>query len=432
MNSLDIPILFGILALLIILSALFSSSETSMMALNRYRLKHQVKSGHKGAKLAQKLLESPDRLLGVILLGNNFVNIFASSIATIIAMKLVGEAGIALAAGLLTMVVLVFAEVAPKTLAALFPEKIAYPAAYVLTPLLKLLSPIVWLVNFFANGLLKLFGVNIHNVEDAHALTHEELQTLIYEATSQLPEQYRSMLSSVLSLESVTVEDVMIPKQDMYAVDVDQPIEHILKAIQKSPYTRVAIYRGSIDEDLIGILNLRRALPVLMRDEVTLKDIIKIVRPAYFVPETTSLNIQLGKFNEQKRRMALIVNEYGDLQGMLTMEDLLEEIVGKLSTDAKAKPMQDTVALHDDGSMTIDASEFIRDLNKEYDLQLPTDGPKTLNGLIQEVLEELPSPGTCIKIEEYVLEVVETSSNAIEAVKLSTYTHSKRKKATHD
>lgn len=432
MNSLDIPILFGILALLIILSALFSSSETSMMALNRYRLKHQVKSGHKGAKLAQKLLESPDRLLGVILLGNNFVNIFASSIATIIAMKLVGEAGIALAAGLLTMIVLVFAEVAPKTLAALFPEKIAYPAAYVLTPLLKLLSPIVWLVNFFANGLLKLFGVNIHNVEDAHALTHEELQTLIYEATSQLPEQYRSMLSSVLSLESVTVEDVMIPKQDMYAVDVDQPIERILKAIQKSPYTRVAIYRGSIDEDLIGILNLRRALPVLMRNEVKLKDIIKLVRPAYFVPETTSLNIQLGKFNEQKRRMALIVNEYGDLQGMLTMEDLLEEIVGKLSTDAKAKPMEDTVSLHDDGSMTIDASEFIRDLNKEYDLDLPTDGPKTLNGLIQEVLEELPSPGTCIKIQEYVLEVVETSSNAIEAVKLSTYTHSKRKKATHD
>ncbi len=403
-----------------------------MMALNRYRLKHQVKSGHKGAKLAQKLLETPDRLLGVILLGNNFVNIFASSIATIIAMKLIGEAGIAIAAGLLTMVVLVFAEVAPKTLAALYPEKIAYPAAYVLTPLLKLLSPIVWLVNFFANGFLRIFRINLKNADDAHALSHEELQTLIFEGTSQLPEQYRSMLSSVLELENVTVEDVMIPKQDMYAVDVDQPIEHILKAIQKSPYTRVPIYRGSLDEDLIGILNLRRALPVLMRAEVTLKDIIKMIRPAYFVPETTSLNVQLAKFNSHKRRMALIVDEYGDLQGLLTMEDLLEEIVGKLSTDSKTKQVEDTIALHDDGSMTIDASEFIRDLNKGYKLNLPTDGPKTLNGLIQEVLEELPSPGTCIKIDHYVLEVMETSTNAIETVKLSVHSPLKSNKADHD
>lgn len=405
-----------------------------MMALNRYRLKHQVKAGHKGAKLAQKLLESPDRLLGVILLGNNFVNIFASSVATIIAMKLIGEAGIALAAGLLTMVVLVFAEVAPKTLAALYPEKIAYPAAYVLTPLLKILSPIVWLVNFFANGLLKLFRININNVEDAHALTHEELQTLIYEATSQLPEQYRSMLSSVLELENVTVEDVMIPKQDMYAVDVDLPFDQFLNAIQRSPYTRVAIYRSSLDEDLIGILNLRRALPLLMKEDVSLKDIIKITRPAYFVPETTPLNIQLRKFNERKRRMALIVDEYGHLQGLLTMEDLLEEIVGKLSTDSKKVKPSETVAFNADGTMTIDAGEFIRDLNKEFALSLPTDGPKTLNGLIQEVLEALPEKGTCIKVDEYVLEVVETSANAIEVVKLSIKSDAEqnRKKAMYD
>lgn len=404
-----------------------------MMALNRYRLKHRVKSGHKGAKLAQRLLEKPDRLLGVILLGNNFVNILASSIATVIAMKLIGEAGIALAAGLLTLVILVFAEVAPKTLAALYPEKIAYPAAYILTPLLKILSPIVWLVNFFANGLLKVFRINIDNVEDAHALSHEELQTLIYEATSQLPEQYRSMLSSVLELENVTVEDVMIPKQDMYAVDVDQPLDQILSAIQKSPYTRVPLYRGSLDEDLVGILNLRRALPILMRDDVRLKDIIKITRPAYFVPETTSLNVQLHKFNENKRRMALIVDEYGGLQGLLTMEDLLEEIVGKLSTDAKSRP-EENVSMHDDGTMTIDAGEFIRDLNKDYKLSLPTNGPKTLNGLIQEELESLPTPGICIKIDSYILEVVETSNNAIEIVKLSTYMEpdANRKKVMYD
>ncbi len=388
-----------------------------MMALNKYRLKHHAKSGNKAAIRAQKLLKSPDRLLGVILLGNNFVNIFASSIATIIAMRLMGEAGIALAAGLLTLVILIFAEVAPKTLAALYPEKIAYPAAYFLTPLLKLLSPIVWFVNFFANGFLKLFRVRLTQDHDHHELSQEELQTLIDEATGQLPSEYRSMLTSILQLESVTVEDVMIPKQEVYGVNIDQPIEGILKALQKSPYTRIPIYRGSIDDDLIGILNLRRALPALMRSDVSLKDLIKLTKPAYFVPETTSLNIQLGKFNHNKRRMALIVDEYGDIQGLLTMEDLLEEIVGKLSTDSKSKTPE-AIEINEDGSWSFEAGEFVRDLNKEYNFNLPTDGPKTLNGLIQEELESLPNIGTCIRIDDYILEVVETSSNAIEKVKL--------------
>ncbi|MBD3754112.1 MAG: HlyC/CorC family transporter [Gammaproteobacteria bacterium] len=417
MNTLDTPILFGILLLLIILSALFSSSETGMMALNRYRLKHKAKSGHKSAIKAQKLLKSPDRLLGVILLGNNFVNIFASSIATIIALRLFGEGGIALAAGLLTLVILVFAEVAPKTLAAIYPERIAYPAAYLLEPLLKLLSPIVWLVNFFANGFLRLMGAKLKQDDDQHSLSHEELQTLIDEATGQLPKEYRSMLTSILQLESVTVEDVMIPKQEVYGVNIDQPLEAILKAIQKSPYTRIPLYRGSIDDDLIGILNLRRALPTLMRADVSLKDIVKLTRPAYFVPETTSLNIQLNRFNKNKRRMALIVDEYGDIQGLLTMEDLLEEIVGKLSTDAKSK-QEETTVMNEDGSWTFDAGEFIRELNKEYNFTLPTDGPKTLNGLIQEQLESLPTVGTCIRVDDYILEVLDTSSNAIERVKL--------------
>lgn len=415
-----------------ILSGMFSSSETSMMALNRYRLKHKVKSGHKGAILVSKLLEKPDRLLGVILLGNNFVNILASSIATIIAMKLIGEAGIALAAGLLTMVILVFGEVAPKTLAALYPEKIAYPAAFILTPLLKILLPLVWLVNFFANNFLRLFRVKVQHHQDGHSLSPEELQTLINEATSQLPAHYRSMLSSVLQLESVTVEDVMVPKQDIFAIDLEQPFEEILKQLQKSPYTRVPLYRGSLDEELIGILNLRRALPLLMRADVSLKDLVKITRPAYFIPETTSLSVQLGKFNQKKRRMALIVDEYGDLQGLLTMEDLLEEIVGKLSTDSKAKPIIETVEMLEDGCMLIDASEFIRDLNKLYELDLPTDGPKTINGLIQETLEFIPPLGTCIKVDDYVFEVTKISKNAIEQVKLSFYTEPKIRHATHD
>ncbi|BBP43231.1 membrane protein [Thiosulfativibrio zosterae] len=421
MSTLPLPFLFGILFLLIILSALFSGSETGMMALNKYRLKHRVNEGCPKAIRVQKLLESPDRLLGVILLGNNFVNIFASSIATIIAMRLMGEAGIAIAAGLLTMVVLVFSEVAPKTLAALYPEKIAYPAAYALTPLLKILSPLVAMINFFSNNLLSLLGVRVkENAVDHHSLTQEELQTLIDEATGQLPQQYRSMLTSILRLESVTVEDVMMPKQDIYGVDVDQPLKKIIKDIQKSPYTRIPIYRGSIDDDFIGILNLRRALPVLLKEDATLKDIIKVTRPGYFVPETTTLNIQLAKFNQNKRRMAMIVDEYGDIQGLLTMEDLLEEIVGKLTTDSRVDPEEETTLFNEDGSITFDAGEFIRDINKEYNFQLPIDGPKTLNGLIQEQLESLPEVGTCLLLKDtYVLEVVERSANAIEKVKLT-------------
>lgn len=403
---------------MIVLSALFSSSETSMMAINRYRLKHKVKEGHKGAIKVDRLLESPDRLLGVILLGNNFVNIFASSIATIIAMQLIGEAGIALAAGVLTLVILVFSEVAPKTLAALYPEKIAYPMAYVLEPLLKLLSPLVWLVNFFANGFLRVFGVKVKsNTADDHALSQEELETLINEATSKLPPHYKYMLTGIMQLEKITVEDVMIPKQDVYGIDVNLPIEDITKQILKSPFTRIPVYRDNIDEELLGVVNIKKLLPVIAKNDLTLKDLIKIARPGYFIPETTTLNIQLSNFNENKRQMALIVDEYGNLQGLLTMEDLLEEIVGKLSTDKRLKG--DVKAeINDDGSLTFDATEFIRDINKDFNFNLPTGGPKTLNGLIQEEMETLPGVGTCLKIDNYCLEVVETSKHTLEKVKI--------------
>lgn len=393
------------------------------MALNKYRLKHKANEGDPGAIRVQKLLEAPDRLLGVILLGNNFVNIFASSIATIIALRLIGEAGIAIAAGLLTLVILVFSEVAPKTLAALYPERIAYPAAYVLGPLLKILSPIVWMVNFFANNFLRLFGIKVkENTNDQHSLTQEELQTLIDEDTGQLPEQYRGMLTSILRLESITVEDVMTPKQDIYALDVDQPLKNIIKVLQKSPYTRIPVYRGCIDNDFIGILNLRRVLPILMNETVSLKDIIKTTRPGYFVPETTPLNLQLSQFNSKTRRMAMIVDEYGNLQGLLTIEDLLEEIVGKLSTDSRSNSGDLNTDFNEDGSFTFDAGDFIRDINKEHGFFLPTKGPKTLNGLIQEQLESLPNVGTCILIDNYVLEVIERSTNAVEKIKLTLQT----------
>ncbi len=404
---------------MVILSALFSSSETGMMAINKYRLKHKANEGHKGAQKVLKLLESPDRLLGVILLGNNFVNIFASSIATIIAMRLMGEAGIALAAGILTLVILVFSEVAPKTLAALYPEKVAYPAAYLLQPLLTILSPIVWTVNFFANGILRIFGIKVtKNNSDNDSLSHDELKTLIKEATGKLPKQYRSMLSGIMQLETTSVEDVMIPKQDIYGVDVNQPVDKIINQIIKSPFSRIPVYRDNIDEGLIGVVNLKKLLPIIQHGEITLKNIIKVTRPGYFIPETTNLNVQLNHFNNQKRKMALIVNEYGNLQGLLTMEDLFEEIVGTLSTDTRTKSSIDAKKL-EDGTILSDASEFIRDLNKLYELSLPTDGPKTLNGLIQEIMETLPPMGTCIRINDYCLEVTATSKHQIDQVKIT-------------
>lgn len=389
-----------------------------MMAINKYRLKHKANQGHKGAIKVLKLLESPDKLLGVILLGNNFVNILASSIATIIAMKLMGEAGIAIAAGILTLAVLVFSEVAPKTLAALYPEKVAYPAAYVLDPLLKILSPIVWFVNFFANNLLRLFGVKVNEKNDEHSLSHEELETLIKEATGKLPKQYRSMLSGIMQLERTSVEDVMIPKQDIYGIDVNLPIEEINRLVLKSPFSRIPVYRDSIDDELIGVINLKKLLPVFKNGQITLKDLMKIARPGYFIPETITLNTQLTNFNQIKRKMALIVDEYGNLQGLLTMEDLLEEIVGNLSTDTRLKSSIDAYK-EKDGSILSDATEFIRDINRIFGTELPTDGPKTLNGLIQEEMENLPNIGTCIKVGGYCLEVMNTSKHQIEQVKIT-------------
>lgn len=420
MNEMPLSVLFGILAVLLILSAMFSSSETGMMALDRYRLKALAQEGYKPAIRALRLLEHPDRLLGVILLGNNFVNILASSIATIIAMRLAGEAGIAIGAGILTLVVLIFSEVAPKTLAAMYPEKIAFPATYFLEPLLKLLSPLVLMVNFVANNFLRLLGVELKKGSQDH-LTPQELEAII-DNTPQIPKQYREMLKSVLRLEQVSVEDVLIPKPEIYAVDVEQPLPELLKQVTRSPYTRIPLYRGSLDEEIIGILNIRKTLPLLLEknpEDISLKDLMKLVRPAYYVPNTTPLNIQLANFRKHRRRMALVVDEYGSLIGILTMEDLLEEIVGELTLDKQGHQQREDVIEQEDGALIAEGGVFIRDLNKEYGLSLPTDGPKTLNGLVQEIIESLPNPGTCIKLEDdTVIEVLERSDSAVEKVKV--------------
>ncbi len=401
--------LFGILAALLMLSAFFSGSETALMKLNRYRLQHLVKRKHSGAIKAQKLLQRPDRLLGLILLGNNFVNILASSLATIIAIRLLGESGIAIAAGLLTLVVLIFSEVAPKTLAAIKPELIAFPAAWIYTPLLKLFYPIVWIVNLFANLLLRLFGVHV-NKKSTDSLNIEELKSLVTESDSVIPERYQNMLLSILDMETATVEDIMTPRNEIIGIDLDAPVEEIITVLENSPHTRLPVYRQSINK-VIGILHLRNTLGLFRKNKFDKNSLLKNLAKPYFVPESTPLQKQILTFRDKKMHLALVVDEYGDIQGLVSLDDLLQEIVGGIIFEAS-----DVIA-QQDGSYLVDGSVTIRELNRINHWDLPTEGPKTLNGLIIEFMETIPEPGTSMKLHGYPLEIVKTDKNAIKLVR---------------
>ena len=414
MNDIPISVLVGILVFLIILSAFFSGSETALVSLNRYRLRHLIKTRHKGAKRAHQLLERPDRLIGLILLGNNFVNILASSIATIIGLRLFGEAGIAIAAGLLTLVILVFAEVAPKTLAVLHPERVAFPATYIIKPLLTILYPIVWLVNAITNGLLLLIGANPNKVDSEH-LTSEELRTVVNEAGALIPRRHQLMLTNILDLEKVTVNDIMVPRNEILGIDLEDEWEDIVHQLSVSQHTRQPIFRQDIN-NIVGLIHLRNILDVMRNPESTIEDLTPHVREAYFVPEGTPLNTQLLHFQRQKRRIGLVVDEYGDVQGLVTLEDILEEIVGEFTSDP-ATNIKD-VHPQDDGTFLIDGSANIRELNRSMNWTLPTDGPKTFNGLIIEMMEAIPKPGTSVLIAGYPVEIVQTKDNAVKTARL--------------
>jgi len=413
----DIPlsILFTVLLLLIILSGFFSSSETSMMALNRYRLKHLVKDRHRGAMMASNLLKRPDRLIGLILIGNNFVNIAASALATIIAIRLWGDAGVAIATGLLTLVILIFSEVTPKTLAALHPERIAFPAAFVLKPLLILFYPLVWLVNFIANKLLGLFGVRMDE-ETADNVTQDELRTIVHEAGALIPDRHQKMLLSILDLEKVTVEDIMIPRNEITGIDLDDDIDVIIEQMRSSQHTRLPVYTSDIN-NICGILHLRNAARFLTENELTKAALLQTTREPYFIPESTPLNTQLLNFQHEQRRIGLVVDEYGDIQGIATLEDILEEIVGEFTTDAAAKSKE--IHPQDDGSYIIDGSANIRDLNKVLDWNLPTDGPKTLNGLLMEFLESIPDASVSLKLGNFYIETLKTKDNIVKTARIT-------------
>jgi Mg2+/Co2+ transporter CorB len=414
LNDLSLGVLFAALLVLLALSAFFTGSETALMTLNRYRLRHLAEAGNPGARLAERLLSRPDRLIGLILLGNNFVNILASSLATIIAIRLGGEGAIPIAAGLLTLVVLIFSEVAPKTMAALYPERLAFPASWIYTPLLRLLLPVVWLVNLMANAVLRALRIYPDDAE-GNALSREELRTVVNEAGAMIPKRHQKMLINILDLEKVTVDDIMIPRSELDGIDLDNPLDLILEQLEQTPYTRVLAYRGSID-NVAGFLHTRRAMQALLDDKLDRETLEGLIREPYYVPKGTPLNRQLLNFQANRRRTGLVVDEYGDVQGLVTMADLLEEIVGEFATDP-ADGIAD-VQPQDDGSYLVDGSANLRELVRTMHWDLPTDGPKTLNGLIIEYLESLPETGTSLLIAGYPVEIVQIHENAVKTARI--------------
>lgn len=421
MNELPLGLLFGILGLLLLLSAFFSSSETSMLSLNRYRLKHLANEGHRSARLAKHLLERPEKLISVILIGNNLVNIAAASLATIIAIRLMpGSEDLALAISTvaLTLVVLIFAEVTPKTLAQRHPESIAFPASYPLRLLSTLLAPAVWLVNFFVKGIFWLLRVG-HLTSGDEALSTEELKTIVNESSSTLPAERQNMLLGILELENVTVDDIMIPRNEITGIDMEQSIDDIAAAIRATEYTRFPLYKGDIDK-VIGILHIRDAAEFLYADEPSKVMLTKAAKDPYFVPEGTPLHTQLLNFQSQQLRMALVVDEYGDIQGLVTLEDLLEEIVGEFTTDLANSSKE--IHPQRDGTYVIDGTASIRDINRTLNWKLPTDGPKTLNGLILEHMEDIPDANLSIKIADYLIEILQIKDNAVIAVRAEALT----------
>jgi len=416
LQDVPLPWLFGVLLVLVALSAFFSGTETALMSINRYRLRHRAREGSAGARAAEQLLETPDRLIGLILICNNFVNSASAAIVTLIALELGGESYAAVGVGLYTIVLILFGEVAPKTFGALYPERIALPAALVYRVLIKVLYPIVMATNLVANGVLRLLGVSREKAS-ATSLSREELRTVVAEASTVIPHRHQRMLMSILDLERINVEDIMVPRNEIAGIDVSDEWEDILDQLRESRHTRIPVYDGNLDE-LVGILHMKKVARLMARGEFDREQLVALARSRepYYVPEGTSLNRQLLNFQRQRRRVAFVVDEYGDVQGLVTLEDLLEEIVGEFTSD--------TSSLHKDvhrekgGSFIVNASASVRTLNRKMGWSLPTSGPRTLNGLIIEYLETIPEAGTSLRINDYSIDILQTGDNAVKTVRL--------------
>jgi len=401
---------------LLVISAFFSISETSMMALNRYRLRHLAKSGHRGARLTARLLERTDRLLGVILLGNNLVNAAAAALVTVISFRLFGEGELALTLSTLTVTsaILIFSEITPKVIGASHPERIAFPASFVLAPLLKLAYPIVWFFNLFVSGLLWALRLKASSSQ-THTLGIEELRTLVLEGGNFLPQKHQNMLLNLFDLESITVEDVMIPRSQIEALDIDAPAEEIRRRIASCNHTRLPVYRGR-PEEILGIVHVRKVLNLSDIGQFNVEAIHEIMREPYFIPLGTPLLTQLQNFQEHRDRIGLVVDEYGELMGLVTIEDIIEEIIGEFTTQS---PLQTSrFRKLEDGSIVVEGGSLLRELNRKLGFRFPLDGPKTLNGLILETLQDIPEPGTSLKLAGHPVEILQTQDRVIKSVRL--------------
>ena len=413
MNDVPLGVLALALFLLIVLSAFFSSSETAMMAVNRYRIKTQADGGNRSAKLVMKLLEAPDKLLGTILFGNNVANIAASTLATVIGLRMFGDVGLAYAPLLLVFLVLVFAEVAPKTLAAINPERIAFPAAWILAFLQIVLAPFVWLVKFFSNGLLRLIGVQVEAQNDA--LSTEELRAAVNESSGLLDNSHQDMLLRILEMEKVSVEDVMVPRADMQAIDLDDEWDEIVEQLATSHHTRVPVFQGSMD-NFVGVAHIRKLFYLSQMADFNKETMLSMIREPYFIPENTSVTHALKNLQEQRRRFGIVVDEYGDIKGLVTLELILEEVVGDFTTIVPG--MDDEITEEDDGSYLVRGNAYLRDINRQLQWDLPTDNAKTVNGLIIEQLEDIPEASTCFKINDYMIEIVQSRDTSVYVARL--------------
>ena len=384
------------------------------MSLNRYKLKHQADNNNGGARRAFELLQKPDELIGLILLGNNFINILITQLATYIGFRLYGDTGIAIATGVLTVLLLLFAEVTPKTLAASSPEKIAFLASYVYQPLLKILYPLIFLINLTVKYILKLFKVSDKG-HSLSALNSDELRIAVTETAGLIPDSHRDMLLSILDLEKVKIDDIMIPRNDIVGIDLNADWDETLNQITKIPFSRIPVYQENID-NILGIALMRKIMPLLMTKNFNLETLREIIRKPYFIPEGTPLTTQLLNFQKNKRRMGFVVDEYGDIQGMVALEDILEEIVGEFTTDPNTKF---TSFYRDvDGSYLIDGSTHVREINRQLNIEFPTDGPRTINGLILEHMEMIPESGTSLKINDFPIEIMQIKNNMVKTVRI--------------
>lgn len=417
MDSIPLSTLFITLIACLVISAYFSGSETGLLSLNKYRLRFLAEQGNKGAQKAEKLLEKPDTLLSFILIFNNLVNIMASSIATMIGLRLYGDAGVAIATGLLTFVMLVVSEIFPKTVAAMYPEPVSFVSSHLLTVVLRICYPLVWLMNVITKFLMRMIGLKPDMQKQV--ISREELRSIVSEAGESTPnEQHPQMLLSILDMETVTVDDIMVPRNEIGGIDIDDDWKAIMRQLNHAAHNRVILYKGSLDEQILGILRVREAFRLLLeKNEFTKETLIRAADEVYFIPEGTPLKNQLANFRSNKERLGLVVDEYGDIKGLVTLEDILEEIVGDFTTST-APTIDEEVSKQSDGSIIIDGSANLRDLNKLFGWELDTEDARTFNGLILEHLEEIPDEGTVCEIDGLQITILEVGDNMIKQAKV--------------